>query len=75
MKTIHFYTDGACSGNPGPGGAAAIMISSQGNQHFWQGYKLTTNNRMELTAIILALNAAKNGAAEPGNKVVIHTDS
>ncbi len=70
MKKVEIYTDGACSGNPGPGGWAAIL-SYKGYEKELSGSELeTTNNRMELTAPIKALEALK----EPCN-VVIYTDS
>ena len=52
---IKIYTDGACVGNPGPGGWAAIIISENQKKELFGGEKLTTNNRMELTAAIKAL--------------------
>ena len=52
---INIYTDGACVGNPGPGGWAAIIITNNNKQELFGGEKLTTNNRMELTAAIKAL--------------------
>ena len=52
---IKIYTDGACIGNPGPGGWAAIIISENKKNELFGGEKLTTNNRMELTAAIKAL--------------------
>ena len=52
---IEIYTDGACVGNPGPGGWAAIIISENQKKELFGGEKLTTNNRMELTAAIKAL--------------------
>ena len=52
---IQIYTDGACIGNPGPGGWAAIVILENGKKELFGGEKLTTNNRMELTAAIKAL--------------------
>lgn len=55
MKKIEIYTDGSCLGNPGPGGYAAVMIFSQHRKEIYQGYKHTTNNRMELLAAIAAL--------------------
>ena len=59
MKKVEIYTDGACSGNPGPGGWAAIL-SYQGHEKVLRGgEKETTNNRMELTAVITALEALK----------------
>ena len=52
---IKIYTDGACIGNPGPGGWAAIILTETGQKEIFGGEKLTTNNRMELTAAIRAL--------------------
>ncbi len=70
MKNIKIYTDGACSGNPGPGGWAAVLIY-KGREKQIYGYEVdTTNNRMELTAVLEALRALK----EPCNAVV-YTDS
>ena len=59
MKQICIYTDGACSGNPGPGGWAAILIYRGIEKELSGGEKLTTNNRMEMTAVISALEALK----------------
>ncbi len=70
MKTVNIYTDGACSGNPGIGGWCAILIYN-GAEKVISGYsKLTTNNRMELFAIIQGLAALK----EPCN-VMLYSDS
>ena len=68
--TIEIYTDGACRGNPGPGGWGALLISGDGRKTMYGGEHETTNNRMELTAAIEALNAL-NGS----RKVVLITDS
>ena len=57
---IKIYTDGACSGNPGPGGWAAIILKENGKKELFGGEKLTTNNRMELTAAIKALEYCNN---------------
>ncbi len=59
MKQVTIYTDGACSGNPGPGGWAAILIYQGREKEICGGEKQTTNNRMELTAVISALEALK----------------
>ena len=59
MKTVTIYTDGACSGNPGPGGWGAILEYMGHEQEISGGEKNTTNNRMELTAVIRALQALK----------------
>ncbi|MDZ4700050.1 MAG: ribonuclease HI [Rhodothermales bacterium] len=70
MKHIVLYTDGSCSGNPGPGGWAAILIHGATQRELTGFEKLTTNNRMELTGAIEGLDALK----EPC-EVTLHTDS
>jgi ribonuclease HI len=67
---VVIYTDGACSGNPGPGGWGAILIYGDLRKELSGGEKLTTNNRMELLAAISALEALKGKRAAE-----IHTDS
>jgi ribonuclease HI len=67
---VDIFTDGACSGNPGPGGWAAIMRAGGHEKELSGGERATTNNRMELTAVIEALEALKQPSA-----AVIHTDS
>ncbi len=67
---VTIYTDGACSGNPGPGGWGAILISGSHQKELKGGEPVTTNNRMELMAAISALEALKRPAI-----VDIHTDS
>lgn len=57
MKKIEIYTDGACSGNPGPGGWGAVLVYNGKEKELSGSEKNTTNNRMELTAVIMALNA------------------
>ncbi len=57
MKQIEIYTDGACSGNPGPGGWGAVLVYNGKEKELSGSEKNTTNNRMELTAVIKALNA------------------
>ncbi|MBE6936581.1 MAG: ribonuclease HI [Ruminococcaceae bacterium] len=59
MKTVIIYTDGACSGNPGPGGWAAILTYGEKRREISGGERETTNNRMELTAAIRALELLK----------------
>ena len=59
MKTVTIYTDGACSGNPGPGGWGAILMYGQHRRELSGGEANTTNNRMELTAVIQALSLLK----------------
>ena len=68
---IIIYTDGAARGNPGPGGYGIVMMSGSYRKELSQGYKLTTNNRMELLAVITALEALKIENSE----VTIYTDS
>ena len=70
MKEVTIYTDGACSGNPGPGGWGAILQYGEQKKELSGGEKLTTNNRMELTGVITALSALK----EPC-RVTLYTDS
>lgn len=70
MKQVNIYTDGACSGNPGPGGWGAILKYRAAVKELSGAEPNTTNNRMELTAVIMALKALK----EPC-EVVITTDS
>ena len=59
MKTVTLYTDGACSGNPGPGGWGAILSYNGKEKEISGGEENTTNNRMELTAVIRGLEALK----------------
>ena len=59
MKTVIIYTDGACSGNPGPGGWGAILMYGDYKKELSGGEAQTTNNRMELTGVISALEALK----------------
>lgn len=68
--TIEIWTDGACSGNPGPGGWGAVMRSNGHLKEIYGGDPATTNNRMEMMAVIEALNALKRPA-----KVTLHVDS
>ena len=70
MKNIEIYTDGACSGNPGKGGWGAVLVYKNTEKEISGYEKETTNNRMELTAVIMALKALK----EPCN-VKLTTDS
>lgn len=57
MKSVKIFTDGSCLGNPGPGGYGALLIYNGHKKELSQGYKLTTNNRMELLAVIKGLEA------------------
>jgi len=68
---ITIYTDGSSIGNPGPGGYGAVLIAGAHRRELSQGYRLTTNNRMELMAVIVALEALKI----PNSTVTIYTDS
>jgi ribonuclease HI len=68
---ITIYTDGAASGNPGPGGYGAVLESGKHRKELWGGYRRTTNNRMELLAVIAALEALKG----EGHKVTVVSDS
>ena len=68
--TIHIYTDGACKGNPGRGGWGAILESDGKEREMFGGELATTNNRMELTAVIEALAALSRPC-----RVIVHTDS
>ena len=70
MKAVSIYTDGACSGNPGPGGWGAILIYNGIEKEISGGEADTTNNRMELTAVIRALSLLKEPCA-----VTVTTDS
>ena len=70
MTDVTIYTDGACSGNPGPGGWGAILMHGGTRKELSGGESETTNNRMELQAAIEALNALKRPC-----KVALYTDS
>lgn len=70
MKHVVMYTDGSCLGNPGPGGWAALLVCGEAVREISGGFKLTTNNRMELTGAIEALAALKTPCT-----VDLHTDS
>ncbi len=69
-KLINIYTDGACKGNPGPGGWGAVLEYDGTEKELFGGERSTTNNRMELTAVIEALGALKRPC-----RIVLHTDS
>ncbi len=68
---IILYTDGASRGNPGPGGYGVVLISGPYRKELCKGYKHTTNNRMELLAVIVGLEELKH----PGSEVTVFTDS
>ncbi|UPQ80327.1 ribonuclease HI [Flavobacterium azooxidireducens] len=70
---IHIYTDGAAKGNPGPGGYGVVMelVGSPYKKEFYEGFRYTTNNRMELLAVIVGLEKLKN----PNTTVLVTSDS
>ncbi|HOW10667.1 MAG TPA: ribonuclease HI [Bacteroidales bacterium] len=68
---ITIYTDGASSGNPGPGGYGVVLKSGSHRREKSEGFRLTTNNRMELLAVIVGLESLRI----PGSRVTIYTDS
>ena len=68
---INIYTDGSSRGNPGPGGYGIVMLYKGQRKELSQGYRLTTNNRMELMAVIKALEAIKNDKID----ITIYSDS
>lgn len=70
---VHIYTDGAAKGNPGNGGYGVVMESVGTNyrKEFYEGFRLTTNNRMELLAVIVGLEKLRN----PNTKVLVISDS
>lgn len=70
MDQIEIFTDGACSGNPGPGGWGAILRAASVEKQLWGGAPDTTNNRMEMLAVIRALEALKRSV-----RIRLHTDS
>ena len=70
MTEVKIYTDGSCSGNPGPGGWAAVLIHGQHDREISGSEKATTNNRMELKAVVESLRALKKPC-----RAVVHTDS
>ncbi|MES2629833.1 MAG: ribonuclease HI [Bacteroidota bacterium] len=68
---ISVYTDGAAKGNPGRGGYGVVMMAGPHRKELAQGYRLTTNNRMELMSVIVALEQIKT----PGSEVIVYSDS
>ncbi len=70
MKNITIYTDGACSGNPGPGGYGIVLMYNEHKKEIYKGFKKTTNNRMELMAVVEGLNMLKEKC-----NVKIYSDS
>jgi ribonuclease HI len=70
VKQVEIHTDGACRGNPGPGGWGVVLRSGEREKEIWGGESATTNNRMELTAAIAALGALRQRC-----RVDLYTDS
>jgi len=70
LKSVDVFTDGACKGNPGPGGWGALLRMGSNEKELSGGEGQTTNNRMEMTAVLRALQALKSPCA-----VTLHTDS
>jgi ribonuclease HI len=70
---IHIYTDGAAKGNPGPGGYGVVMelVGTPYKKEFYEGFRYTTNNRMELLAVVVGLEKIKN----PNTSVLVTSDS
>ena len=73
MHQVHIYTDGAAKGNPGPGGYGVVMewVGRPYRKEFYEGFRLTTNNRMELLAVIVGLEKLKL----PNTRVLVISDS
>ena len=70
LPEVIIYTDGACQGNPGPGGYGVVLIAGEKRREIYGGCRLTTNNRMEMTAAIVALKALKRSC-----RALLHSDS
>ena len=68
--SVRIYTDGACRGNPGPGGYGTIVARGEERTELTGGYRLTTNNRMEMLAVIVGLESL-----DPGTEALVTTDS
>lgn len=75
MNEVIIYTDGGCSGNPGPGGWGVVVIFNGEARQLSGGEKNTTNNRMELTAAINALSIVKNTPDFKNHKITVNIDS
>ena len=69
--SVEIYTDGAAKGNPGNGGYGVVLLSGKHRKEISQGFKLTTNNRMELLAVIIGLESLK----KDGETVMVYSDS
>ncbi|MGA2298504.1 MAG: ribonuclease HI [FCB group bacterium] len=72
MKEVIIYTDGACLGNPGPGGYGVVLKYGEHRKELSEGFRMTTNNRMEILAAIVALKAIKSNEKV---KIILHSDS
>lgn len=70
LKQVTIYTDGACLGNPGPGGYGVVLLHGEARKELSGGFRLTTNNRMEMMAAIVGLNSLKETCA-----VTLYSDS
>lgn len=70
LEEIKLYTDGACSGNPGPGGYGVVLLSPKGRKELSGGFKRTTNNRMELMGVIAGMQSIKEKS-----RVTVYSDS
>lgn len=75
MEQVRIFTDGACSGNPGPGGWAAVFVTGDKQRILKGGESQTTNNRMELTAVVESLKKIKGLRKARGQEYVISSDS
>ena len=71
MKIINIYTDGSAKGNPGPGGYGVVLSHNNIKKELSEGFRLTTNNRMELLAVIIGLESI----IETGYEIIIYSDS
>jgi len=73
IHDVHIYTDGAAKGNPGPGGYGVVMekVGTDYRKEFYEGFRLTTNNRMELLAVIVGLEKL----TKPNTRVLVTSDS
>lgn len=71
VASIELYTDGSARGNPGPGGYGIVLRSGEHYKEMSEGFRLTTNNRMELLSVIIGLESLK----KPGSHVTIYSDS
>ncbi len=75
MDEVIVFTDGGCSGNPGPGGWAYVVVSDGTVRERWGAERLTTNNRMELSAVIAALEFVLSEPGFASRPVTVYTDS